>query len=184
MDMKGVNVLSAKIAPIFFVSALIVFANTYARTTEEQAMKLAADYFNEGKYSKAISELSKVFKANSKSLEAYAMRENIYRNTGEYDKAMADANKMIEIAPNLVVGYRARAYLYLESKEYNSAIADFGKAIKLAPELATGYVDRALAYLNKEDYDKAWEDVHKAQSLGCANIGFLDRLKGESDRNK
>jgi len=166
---------------LFYVMAILIIAGlsnckpmkTAADTlTPKQEPKTAeefrlrgVEYYDQGDYTKALSDFNKAIELDPSLAYAYLYRGFIYHDQGDYTKALADYGKAIELDSSFARAYRNRGNLYRDQEDYTKALADYNKAIELDPSSASGYYNRGLMYYDQKNYPKALTDSSKAIEL-------------------
>ena len=136
---------------------------------------------------KAIQDLDRAVKLDSRNPGLRMQRATIHLELGDYENAVADCDVAIEADPNLAAAYVARARGESESGELDNAVRDCDSAIHLDGGLIEAYVVRAKARLEKSaemrtpsevaECELAADDCQKAFELA-------KKLKGESEETR
>jgi protein O-mannosyl-transferase len=121
------------------------------------------NYYEQGEYTKAMTDFNKAIENNPKDANAYYDRGLIYDYQGKFIKALSDYNKSIELEPydNPTV-YENRSVLYINLGTYTKSIFDLNKAIELQPNNAGLYIKRAYIYYKQDEFTQALSDLNKA----------------------
>lgn len=167
-------------------------------------------YFNQGRFTQALSDYNKAIEINPTYGEAYYNRGNTYSQQGNFTQALLDYNKAIEINPdskgyvNLKITYIEqnftqavemnpanadvyinRGIIYGDQGDFTQAISDCNKAIEIDPKNGKAYYTRAVTNYQLKEYGKTWSDVHKSEELGYAvNPDFISILNKTSSKDK
>ena len=94
-------------------------------------MQLKKDYEVSQLYKNALSDLTKAIKLDSKNIDAYYVRGQVYRELEDYKNAIEDFNKVIKDSPNAYNAYYSRGLCYKALNQEKEAQADFAKAKEL-----------------------------------------------------
>ena len=153
----------------------------------------AVEYFRsgvkarqQGQYSEAIQDFTKVIELNPDDAEAYYFRGSTYYSQGEHNhaiKAIKDFTKAIELNPDDAETYHFRGFIHYSNGEYDHAIKDFTKAIELNPDYAEAYLVRRAAYDSQGEYDHAIKDFHATAhyTRGLARLHLEHWQEAKSD---
>ena len=137
----------------------------------------------QGQYSEAIQDFTKVIELNPDDAEAYYFRGFTYYSKGGYDHAIEDFTKVIELNPDDAEAYYFRGFTYYSKGGYDHAIEDFTKAIELNPDYAEAYLVRRAAYDSQGEYDHAIKDFHATAhyTRGLARLHLKHWQEAKSD---
>ena len=150
----------------------------------------AVEYFRsgvkarqQGQYSEAIQDFTKVIGLNPDDAETYYFRGFTYYNQGNHDYAIKDFTKAIELNPDDAETYHFRGFIHYSNGEYDQAIEDFTKAIELNPDYAEAYLVRRAAYDSQGEYDHAIKDFHATAhyTRGLAQLHLEHWQEAKSD---
>ena len=150
----------------------------------------AVEYFRsgvkarqQGQYSEAIQDFTKVIGLNPDDAETYYFRGFTYFNQGKHDHAIKDFTKAIELNPDDAETYHFRGFTHYSKGCYNHAIEDFTKAIELNPDYAEAYLVRRAAYDSQGEYDHAIKDFHATAcyTRGLARLHLKRWQEAKSD---
>ena len=140
----------------------------------------AVEYFRsgvkarqQGQYSEAIQDFTKVIGLNPDDAETYYFRGFTYFNQGKHDHAIKDFTKVIGLNPDDAETYHFRGFTHYSKGCYNHAIEDFTKAIELNPDYAEAYLVRRAAYDSQGEYDHAIKDFHATACYTAALLGYI-----------
>ena len=150
----------------------------------------AVEYFRsgvkarqQGQYSEAIQDFTKVIGLNPDDAETYYFRGFTYYNQGNRDDAIKDFTKAIELNPDDAETYHFRGFIHYSNGKYDCAIKDFTKAIELNPDYAEAYLVRRAAYDSQGEYDHAIKDFHATAhyTRGLARLHLEHWQEARSD---
>lgn len=110
---------------------------------------------------RAMQDIDKAIKIDSKNIRLYSVRASIYINKKEYKLAEADYKKCIELDETDNTGYWGMGNVYRNLKKYKTAIESYTYAIKLE-ERSVLYLLRSVCYGELKDYDKQTDDLISA----------------------
>jgi len=123
------------------------------------------NYFNEGKYDKAIASYSRLIALYPDYNQGYYNRGLAYYKVGKYDEAIADYSRVISSTSGNDDLYNNRAIAYLRKGDYENAIRDYTTLISLNSRFPDAYHNRGIAYANVGRYDEAIADYDRVISL-------------------
>lgn len=89
------------------------------------------NFFERGKYARAIEAYRKALDINPSYVAAYYNRSVVYTRIGYYDHAITDCNKALELDPSHANSYYSRGVSYWNLGSKKQAIKDFQAAAKL-----------------------------------------------------
>jgi tetratricopeptide (TPR) repeat protein len=171
------------IATLFFV--FVLATSVYAQTTADEWFKKAADYFNSGDYTNAITAYSETIKRDSTNLNAYFMRGVAYYQVKNYDAAIADCDTVIKGAPNFPTVYMIRGDTYGAKGVYHKAIADFKTGLEKGEDPSSFNVDKTS---NADMWfcGAMYMEITVNRFLGKSDVvtKYENWLKTVSDKNK
>ena len=127
-------------------------------------MRIAAIYFEEALYLKALDELQLVAVADDNK-DPHVLMARIYENHGRLDKAIKEFEILRKLEPGSMDILRYSARLYHLAEQPDSAIRLLSTAVKKEPENDQIYHSLALAYVSKKENEKAVEILKKALAL-------------------
>ena len=90
-----------------------------------ETIQLATQYLNEGKPRKAITELSRLLRADNQNAEAFNLRGMARMLDGNFHMAIADFNQAIRHNPKNAAAYLNRANLQLQMGDAEASVPDF-----------------------------------------------------------
>jgi tetratricopeptide (TPR) repeat protein len=123
-----------------------------------------------GKFDKAIGDLSESIKLKPESAWLFCSRGLAYSGKGDSNRALADYNDAIRLKPKYCGAFLARGEAHFGKSEYEQASRDYSEAIRLDPKDADAYIASAwlMATCPKSEYrngEKAFEYARKACEL-------------------
>ncbi|WP_372365593.1 tetratricopeptide repeat protein [Candidatus Uabimicrobium sp. HlEnr_7] len=129
----------------------------------------AFSYSKQQEYQKALIDIEKAIKLDSKNSYSYYARARIYEKTKEIKLALRDYNVAINLNPQDSTYLYYRAMLYDELEEYQLALRDIDSAISLKKDVyyfnRKGTIHQAL-----KEYEKAITQYKKTLEI---NPDFL-----------
>lgn len=105
----------------------------------------AKSLFDQGNYTEASHELSRLIAVEPRNAEAYFLRGNTALTLQSFEQAAADYSQAIRLEASLTDAYIYRGYLYALSQNYAQAMADFEQALQQTPSSAEAEFGQDLA---------------------------------------
>ena len=127
-------------------------------------MRIAAIYFEETLYLRALDEFQLVLAADDHK-DPHVLMARIYENQGRLDKAIEEFAILRKLEPQSMDILRYSARLYQLAKKTDLAIKLLQKATAMEPENDEIFHSLALAYMSKNENIKAVGSMKKALSL-------------------
>ena len=127
-------------------------------------MRIAAIYFEETLYLRALDEFQLVLAADDHK-DPHVLMARIYENQGRLDKAIEEFAILRKLEPKSMDILRYSARLYQLAKKTDLTIELLQKATAMEPENDEIFHSLALAYMSKNENKKAVESMKKAVSL-------------------
>ena len=127
-------------------------------------MRIAAIYFEETLYLRALDEFQLVLAADDHK-DPHVLMARIYENQGRLDKAIEEFAILRKLEPKSMDILRYSARLYQLAKKTDLAIKLLQKATAMEPENDEIFHSLALAYMSKNENKKAVGSMKKALSL-------------------
>ena len=147
-----------------------------------------AAYRAKGDFDRALTDLDKSLRLDSKSTRALTERALVYFSKGEFDRAISDYDVVIAAKSQSAAVFYGRGEAYRAKNDLDRAIADYDKALQLDKSLATAHGGRAMAYRGKGNLDKAFTDFDEAVKLDPKSAlthidrGAIYQAEGDLDR--
>lgn len=135
-------------------------------------LKKGNEYYEIGKYKKAIDLYTKAIKIDPSFSWSYHNRGLTYSKLKYYNKALNDYNKEINLNPNNAASYCDRGSIQRIKKNYKKALDDIDKAIIIDPNYIYAYINRGNVYLELKEYKKALENYNKAIKIN-PDLGLI-----------
>lgn len=127
-------------------------------------------------YDKAIADLDKASRLDSRLAEPSFNKGNIYLALEKHKEASVYFTQAIDIKVNYTDAYLKRALCYTEMKEYNKAINDYSVIIANDKKSPDVFYKRAKLYENLENYSDAITDYSEAIRLSPnMREAYIDR---------
>ncbi len=120
------------------------------------------DYFDSGKYDKAVKCYDKVITKYSRSKKTVPDYTGALFNKGlalhnleKYSEAIKCYDKVIEKEPNDVGSWNSKGVSLNGMRKYNEAIECFRKAIEIDPNYSLAWLNQGISFLNLEKNNEA-----------------------------
>ena len=144
-------------------------------------MRIAAIYFEQALYLKALDELQLVALANDHQVaddnkDPHVLMARIYENHGRLDKAIKEFEILRKLEPESMDILRYAARLYHLAEKPGSAIGLLKNAVEKEPENDQIYHSLALAYMSQKENEKAVEFMKKALALNPKKDAYYFEL--------
>ncbi len=146
---------------LHFCTAVIEQENQYIAEDRSAAYFIRAEANKIRDVEGALADLDEAIALNTKNVDAYLLRSEIYHGRNDYDRAITALTTLINRKLDDGIAYINRAGLYLRQGKYDLAIADYTKLIEINPNNSHARSMRAWAYTKKGDYSNAVEDFTK-----------------------
>jgi tetratricopeptide (TPR) repeat protein len=114
---------------------------------ERANFAVAAYYFGQLDYPKAIEHYKKATEINNTFSTAYNLLGYAYRQQGDYPDAEKSFQRYIELIPKDPNPYDSYAELLLKMGRYDESIAQYRKALEIDPNFLNAYQGIAMALL-------------------------------------
>lgn len=159
------------------------FEETKDKTLEQKltsikraaALSVAKAYYNNGKYSDAISEYKKILETDEKCVEAYMGLADAYFKLNNDNEALASLQKGYDKTGDAGILSRLNklslssslelAKKYLSQKEYAKARDEFQKVLNLDSSNVEAYIGKADAYIGLKEFDNANNILQKGWAI-------------------
>lgn len=165
---------------LFVFTISIFFALNFYGQIDLKLYEESSDYYEAGKYKKALNLINKAISHNDKKSDYYILKgEILYEINQDLEEFFGLLSKATMVEPNSPIPLVTRAYYYEQINKYQDAILDYNDALKLAKEdsIILGiYTNRGGLYTKIQKLDLAYEDLQKAKSIDSNNIGMLNNL--------
>ena len=138
-------------------------------------MRIAAIYFEETLYLRALDEFQLVLVADDHK-DPHVLMARIYENQGRLDKAIKEFEILRKLEPESMDILRYAARLYHLADQTDSAIELLKTAAEKEPENDQIYHSLALAYMSKKENEKAVESMKKALALNPKKDSYYFEL--------
>jgi 4-amino-4-deoxy-L-arabinose transferase-like glycosyltransferase len=109
----------------FFNFGKIGFAQSY--------FNLASNYYEEGKYDKAIANYQKAIESKPEMIHSYTNLSVIYAQNKEYSKSIAVLKNLLSVNPNALLAYEYLAIIHVETGNLNRAVSLLEELLKKIP---------------------------------------------------
>lgn len=119
-----------------------------------------------GKFTEAVTMLTRMIKERNDSPLLFAERANAYFGLKNFAAADADFTKAIDLKKTIPDSYFNRGIVRLNTSNWAGAIADFTEVITIGPKpkpnelnlVVESYANRAFSYLSQKKYVEAIKD--------------------------
>jgi tetratricopeptide (TPR) repeat protein len=138
-------------------------------------MRIAAIYFEETLYLRALDELQLVVAADDHK-DPHVLMARIYENQGRLDKAIEEFEILRNLEPKSLDILLYSARLYGLDEKMDIAIKLLKNAIKMEPENDQIYHSLALAYMSNRENIRAVESMKKALTLNPKKDSYYFEL--------
>jgi tetratricopeptide (TPR) repeat protein len=142
----------------------------------------ASVYFNTGKYSEALSDLTNAIRVSSAEWSDFFYLGNIYIRLGRADEGIQSLEKSLslkagqkDVTDLLCAAYLAKGKSYLDGKQYDPAMQYLLKAKDYDPKNGYVYFRLAEAYLFQKKYPEAEKSIIQAADLLPNDSAVYDR---------
>jgi tetratricopeptide (TPR) repeat protein len=138
-------------------------------------MRIAAIYFEESLYLRALAEFQLVVAADDHK-DPHVLMARIYENQGRLDKAIEEFEILKNLEPKSMDILLYSARLYSLDKKMDIAIKILEDAIKMEPENDQIYHSLALAQLSNQENANALASMKKALALNPKKDSYYFEL--------
>ncbi len=166
--------------------------------------RLAALYFDEGRFDETITETDEILKAEPEQLRALTIQGLVYYRRGDADSALDRFQKVIDLGTSKKYGafiqdvnnasYFAGVIL-LERGEYDKAVEDFRRSLVFDSADADAHAQLGRSLLALGQYEYALEELtiatrfmpgeaefHYYRALVLEKMGNVEEAKQEAQR--
>ena len=133
--------------------------------TLPQAMALALQHQNAGRFPQAERIYKKILQADPKQAVALHLLGVIAHKVGKYDTAVDLITKTLAIKPNYAEARSSLGNAFQELGQLDKAVACFHKALELKPDYVEAQYNLGNAFQKLGQLDKAVEGYHKALAI-------------------
>ncbi len=135
-----------------------------------------------GKYDKAITDLSNAIAADPGYLAAYLGRGAAYQRKGEHDKALENYSRALTTGTKPADGYYNSGIGHIVKGEYDKALEDFTKASAADPAYLAADMGRGVAFAYKGKYEWATDYYYESlenQPFNCGTKNYIANAAGD-----
>ncbi len=125
-------------------------------------MSRGSEYFQQGDFTKAISDYDKAIELSPDYMIVYIDRAVAYSKQGKLTEAIRDLNKAIEINPHREEPYFNLGNFFADQGNHIQAIQGYTKAIEINPNRAQSYSHRGDSYAKQGNDIQAISDYTRA----------------------
>ncbi len=131
---------------------------------------------SDGKYSKAIENLTTLSRLDSTNYEAYFFRGIAKYNLGDFTGAMLDFDRSLHFNPVYTPAYHYRGITNSRIGRYDEALSDIQEAIELRPNFIGFYFSRGVTYFFSQQFNLAIRDFNKyIRKVPDESDAYIDR---------
>jgi tetratricopeptide (TPR) repeat protein len=143
-------------------------------------------YYRAGKYSEAVSDLSKALTLFPEKHRYYYWRSKAYYKLEKNEMALADSEAALMLAPDdeynqrqhdrVVSKLERLGYEQAQQHKLDAALNFYDLALRSAPDNAAIYSRRASVYIDKNMFDAATDDMREAIRLDPKTYNYYKRI--------
>jgi tetratricopeptide (TPR) repeat protein len=148
------------------------------RYNRDIGLALAYIDVNVGKYSEAISELTKIVDAGTATAQVFNIRGAAFQNAGDYDASIEDFNKVLVLNPKDLMALNNRASAYEKKGDYRSAGKDIDTVLAANPDMPTALANRCEISAREGKMDEGRAYCDKAERLDGKSYFTLFAIGG------
>lgn len=127
------RVIAAGLAAVLLAAPAFAMSSGGSSSSSKPDYKKAQKLADSGKYSKAVTELKKVVKANKKNADAWNLLGFSYRKMGKFDLAWDAYDHALTLNPNHLGANEYIGELYLQQGNIEKAKVQLSKLQALCP---------------------------------------------------
>jgi serine/threonine-protein phosphatase 5 len=144
----------------------------------------ANEFFQSGKYDKAVETYSKAIELNGNSAIYYSNRSFAYSRLEQYGAAVTDATKAIDLDKTYLKAYYRRGSANLALGKYKEALKDFRKVAQIYPRNKEALeklkqcekIVRQMAFQDAITVEE--DEYHVSQSSSSSSASFANVVPG------
>ena len=125
-------------------------------------IKLAFDYYDEGKLTSAIACLQSIQQVQPDFPDAWHLLGDIYRQQGKLEQAISAYQKLIQLQPSNVSALSNLGVLYIQQGEKARAIASLKQALQIQPDYYDAHNNLGELYREQNQLIAAEEHLQQA----------------------
>lgn len=138
-------------------------------TIPQTHLSLAAVYWTNSEFPRALEEIDRAIQIDPEYAEAYRMRAYVLSEVNRHSEAIASAKKGMELDPFSRPWFLA--FIYFTARQYDAAITDASQRLESTPNQAILYKFLADSYHAKGENQKSAEMLEKQfSSIGRPEI--------------
>jgi tetratricopeptide (TPR) repeat protein len=153
------------ITPGDALTSALVGQQDNRKSLSTQALSSGLQYFQDGKYEKAVSEFKRAVALNPESADAYTYLGNSYIKLKKYDEAIAAYKKPVILDQSSTDAKKNLANAYMEAEQYDNAEETFLKMAKQDPRSPYAHNSLGYLYMKTGREDEAVYEFQKVISL-------------------
>ena len=119
----------------------------------DQLVKDAKEAFGRNKVDDALRLLDRALAIDSKNVEAYRTRAEVYEAVAKYSEAADDWTKVIALDKNRASAYQQRGFVHFKAGKFKESIADFDEYIERVPKAKNSHWQRGISYYYAGQYE-------------------------------
>lgn len=161
------------LAAAVLTATMLIGGQTWAQAACDTAAcyyMRAKSYYHEGRYDRAIQDLTEAIHLKPDYAEAYVGRGYLFDKKGQKDRAIQDYSEAIRLKPDYAMAYNNRGNIYERTGQYDRAIQDFNEAIRLKPDYASAY--NGLAWLLSATSNPQYLDGKEGVALALKAVSL------------
>jgi lipoprotein NlpI len=119
----------------------------------DQLIKEGKEAFARNKTDEALGFLNRALVMDSKNVEGYRIRAEVYEALAKYSEAANDWSKVIELDKNRPSAYQQRGFVYFKAGKIKESIADFDQYIERVPKAKISHWQRGISHYYAGQYE-------------------------------
>lgn len=154
----------------------------------QEALLLSAEVLRrQHEYSKAATDLERVFELDPESSRAFALRAQLRYQQEDLEGCLRDVEHCLKLDKTWAMAFALRAAVFLKQKKLKECVHDCERALKIDMRCGFAYLIRGQALLEDKDGDKGkaqkdiWRAVKHAPQDAESHYwsGKLSQIKGD-----
>lgn len=162
------------------------------KKTKKQVSKfdISVQYFKEGKFQEALTEINFCIKQEENNPEYFFFRARVNSRLGNFDASLQDFDSLLQLDPFNPTYISDRAVVLHLLKRNEEAMYEFDRALNLEPNNPYRYSSRAYFKDRIGDLKGAIEDYEKAieldpeDAVAFNNKGLVEEKMGYIEKSK
>ncbi|HET9811362.1 MAG TPA: tetratricopeptide repeat protein [Sphingomicrobium sp.] len=164
-----------------------VAAQSQVRTTANNAIQMAADFYGQGKYKQAENVCRQVIEARPNKADAHNILGVTLQALGRSDEALETLRRAIALMPDAASYHANLGDVLRQQGDRKEAATELEKAIELDPENAQAFNNLGIVQFETRKYRQAVDSYRKAIEIrpqmaeAHNNLGNALRMVGKID---